>query len=182
MVQNKDYWLFVIDTDTYAGSFERELTGYCTGQIGECGIGSECAERFHEEHPEMVDVFEQLILHLPDEHGCYRPTSIYPTPGYWSDGLGTCWPDSKWGSQEAQEKYMLSMKKFKPTSSDPIGHCLAYMSVAIFFIEQPTPRIIHFLMQRVLSYTPVGSFSQTFTVTGFRIMHHVEADKLVKYL
>ncbi len=39
--EEPDHYLFVIDTDTYAGSFEREICAYVTGQIGECEVGKE---------------------------------------------------------------------------------------------------------------------------------------------
>jgi len=37
---------FIIDTNEYAGNFEREMCAYCTGQIGDCGVGEEEAEKF----------------------------------------------------------------------------------------------------------------------------------------
>ena len=180
MSQVGNYWLFVIDTDTYAGNFERSLTAWCTGQIGECGVGEEYAASFKEDHPEMIDVFEDLVIQIPDEHGCHRPTAAYPTPGYWNDGLGNHWSDEKWGSQEVQEKYMESVNKLKPMGPQPIGHYAAYQSVAIFFMEQPSQDIIKFLMQQALSYTPVGRFAQTFTITGFRVLQHIETETLVE--
>ena len=38
---NFDCWGFIIDTDQYAGNFERELCAWTTGQIGECEVGKE---------------------------------------------------------------------------------------------------------------------------------------------
>ncbi|KKK83825.1 hypothetical protein LCGC14_2789530, partial [marine sediment metagenome] len=38
--ENKsDSWIFIIDTDSYAGNFEREMCAYITGRVGECGVG-----------------------------------------------------------------------------------------------------------------------------------------------
>ena len=42
-MQNEKY-LFVIDTDSYSGNFEREMCAYCTGQIGDCEVGIEHAD------------------------------------------------------------------------------------------------------------------------------------------
>jgi len=39
-------FIFVIDTDTYAGNFERPMCAYMTGRVGECGVGEEFAEMF----------------------------------------------------------------------------------------------------------------------------------------
>lgn len=51
----------------------------------------------------MVDTFSELVESVPDDHGCRRPASIYPTPGYWNDGLGNEWPDVDWGSQKVSK-------------------------------------------------------------------------------
>lgn len=32
---------FIIDTDKYAGNFERDMCAFLTGEIGECGVGDE---------------------------------------------------------------------------------------------------------------------------------------------
>jgi len=40
---------FIIDTDQYAGNFEREMCAYLTGTVGECGVGDEFAELFSKE-------------------------------------------------------------------------------------------------------------------------------------
>ena len=32
---------FVVDTDTYAGNFEREMCAFMTGITGACGVGKE---------------------------------------------------------------------------------------------------------------------------------------------
>jgi hypothetical protein len=70
----KNGWAFVIDTDSYAGNFEREMTAYLTGIIGECEVGEELVER------EIKKKFEQYVQSVPDEHGCYRPTSCWKSP------------------------------------------------------------------------------------------------------
>jgi hypothetical protein len=42
--QDGERLLFVVDTDTYAGNFEREMCAYITGQVGECEVGEEIAK------------------------------------------------------------------------------------------------------------------------------------------
>ena len=77
--------IFVIDTDTYAGSFERELTAYITGQIGECGVGEEEQKMALKELPEVAKLwFEDNVRQVPDDGGCHRPTTIWSTPGWFS--------------------------------------------------------------------------------------------------
>jgi hypothetical protein len=71
-------YIFVIDTDAYAGSFERELTAYVTGEVGECGVGRELADLFRFECPDQ-HWFEANTCHRPDDTGCLRPTYIYPS-------------------------------------------------------------------------------------------------------
>lgn len=77
-------WIFIIDTNTYAGNFEREMCAYCTGMIGECEVGEEMTHLFEkdlelkinkydEDHP-FMDYIDDRIMH---EDGCRRPTSIW---------------------------------------------------------------------------------------------------------
>jgi len=70
------YYLFVIDTNRYAGNFEREMCAYMTGQIGDCEVGDKLAKVAEREIPEETEQFEDIIEQVPDEHGCYRPASI----------------------------------------------------------------------------------------------------------
>lgn len=87
---NSDCWLLVIDTDSYSGNFERELTAYLTGQLGECGVGDKMANIFGEDakkNKPPVD-FDDIVISEPDDRGCHRPCTIYPTPGWRNDGMG----------------------------------------------------------------------------------------------
>jgi len=45
----QDLYIFVIDTDYYAGNFERNLCAYATGYVGECGVGRQMAQQFYED-------------------------------------------------------------------------------------------------------------------------------------
>lgn len=68
-------WIFLIDTDSYAGNFEREMTAYCTGAVGNCEVGQEFAEQFTKEEPAMIDGFS--LEYRSDDSGGNRPTSIW---------------------------------------------------------------------------------------------------------
>ncbi len=78
-------YLFVIDTADYAGNFERDLCAYITGCLGKCEVGREEAELFKEETGQ--EPFEN-VMSEPDDHGCRRPVTIYPTPGWFNHGHG----------------------------------------------------------------------------------------------
>lgn len=73
---NETCYVFLIKTDSYAGNFERPMCSYATGQYGDCGVGDKEAVMFEKECPGNFD-FEDLILMVTDEHGCYRPASIW---------------------------------------------------------------------------------------------------------
>jgi hypothetical protein len=34
-------YVFIIDTEQYAGNFEREMCAYCTGILGDCEVGED---------------------------------------------------------------------------------------------------------------------------------------------
>lgn len=80
---SRELYLFVIDTNAYAGNFEREIGGYCTGCVGDCKVGGKEAGLFVEKYgEELQEVFENIISRKPDEHGCCRPVDIL---GYGED-------------------------------------------------------------------------------------------------
>mgnify|MGYP001618537458 CR=1 FL=1 len=74
-------WLFVIDTKDYAGNFERLLTAWITGVLGECGVGrEERAAARAALSPKVQKWYADHVVLCPDEHGCHRPTSIWQGP------------------------------------------------------------------------------------------------------
>lgn len=63
-------WLFVIDTDEYAGNFERELAAYVTGQCGETHGEDEAALGTREIDIGSYTWFvENIITSSDGEHG-----------------------------------------------------------------------------------------------------------------
>lgn len=174
-------YLFIIDTDSYAGSFERPLCAACTGQIGECGVGSQRAEDFEKEYPEECSGFHKIIDSQPDDHGCCRPVTIYPTPGYWNDGLGNEYPDSEWGHQHTIDTYRDSIVSHRATHLDPKtampGRHPSYQSVAILFHERPTDQQAAFMAQRAKEYVP-DRFEGSFNILGFRLVEELVEPKL----
>lgn len=75
-IPTDDCFIFVIKTDSYAGNFEREMCGYITGEVGECEMGAKEAAQFKSDYPENYE-FEDLVLRFPDDHGCYRPATMW---------------------------------------------------------------------------------------------------------
>ncbi|HMC00498.1 MAG TPA: hypothetical protein VKN14_05620 [Flavobacteriaceae bacterium] len=70
-------FILIIDTNSYAGNFERQITAFCTGMVGEYGIGDDYAKMFKEAHPDYVEEFLDIVTQWPDDHGC--PTAIWRT-------------------------------------------------------------------------------------------------------
>ena len=62
-------WTFVIDTNEYAGNFEREMCAWLTGQVGECDVGKEMAAVARAElGPKTTEYFENNIGMVADDH------------------------------------------------------------------------------------------------------------------
>lgn len=69
---NEDLYIFVVDTDIYAGNFERQMTAYVTGCVGDCGVGEKEAKMFKAVVPEdIAERIEDNIYSVADEHGCH---------------------------------------------------------------------------------------------------------------
>lgn len=74
----------IIDTNKYAGNFERDMTAYCTGQVGyDDNTGYKLAILFDKDYPGKRDdsTWDDYFEQFPDDHGCCRPTSVFRSPG-----------------------------------------------------------------------------------------------------
>ncbi len=149
-----DHYLFVVDTNAYAGSFEREMCAYITGQTGECGVGQEQAELAKQEIPDVVAQLEKLIESIPDEHGCYRPVSIFPNPRYGNDGNG----NHALLTDDNREQFPWP----------------AYNSVAICFHSIPDSGLLVVMKERAKNIAAKGAGpkgdNQTVGIEGFRFL------------
>ena len=124
-----DQIIFVIHTNSYSGNFEREMCGYVTGQVGECGVGDDMAELFVEDLGEDAqEAFAEIIGEKMDE-GCGRPCKIYETPGRLNDGMG-----NMFDAIEGAEGWP------------------AYESVAIYFDDMPSDDQIDLMKARAVEY------------------------------
>lgn len=87
MPQGSSHVLFVVDTGSYAGNFERELCAYVTGEVGDCGVGYDAAAVFKKEVQHSP--LDNLVIQLPTgDHGVYRPCELYPNPRWFNNGQG----------------------------------------------------------------------------------------------
>lgn len=72
--ESKSYSI-VVETDSYAGNFEREMCAFMTGHIGECEVGLKEQELYLLKYDPIKEITDEA-----DEHGCYRPVEIVCTP------------------------------------------------------------------------------------------------------
>jgi len=146
--------VFVIDTEQYSGNFERQMCAFLTGVTGDCGVGKEEARMFKMEvkDKKLKEEFDSIIEVCGDSHGCYRPCSIWVTPGWVNNGMG------------------VHSKKDKMEN----GEYDAYQSVGIFFFERPSDKMIELMKERASKFIEVHknkhACNQTIDITGFRII------------
>jgi|ERR1700739_755992 len=85
-------YILCLDTDQYAGNFERATTAYATGVLGDCGVGEEESTQFFAETDgvaeTILDEISDKVLQVPDDNNCFRPCAAQPTPGWVNDGHG----------------------------------------------------------------------------------------------
>ena len=116
-------WIFIVDTEQYAGNFERDMCAFMTGMVGECKVGVEEAQLFYEqiglvdedfdwsetdverdyESGHLNNPFDEFIVKKPDEYGCHRPTEMWDTPGWFNHGMGGHFEDGQ--EEEAKADY-----------------------------------------------------------------------------
>lgn len=114
----------VIDTEQYAGNFEREMCAYLTAQWGQCGVGGATATAVANEI-RHANWWKDNILKPSDEKGCKRPVSIYPTPGWFSNGMGGHYRDDPAFYDEARHAAVQAMKDYNARQNDMCRHRLA---------------------------------------------------------
>ena len=104
-------YIFVIDTNSYAGNFERDMTAYMTGIVGECGVGKEYAEIFDKEVPPVDGerLFDEYIDWRPDDRGVLRPSGCWPTKGWLRLNQEKAVRKEDWNQAEADAAYQKEM-------------------------------------------------------------------------
>lgn len=107
-------YVFVIDTEQYAGNFERALCAYVTGHAGECGVGLPESEEFGTDKQSAgltgSVIYVGSVIYEPDDHGCCRPCDIWPTPGWFNNGHAN-FRNGAAGQKRALASYKAATKK-----------------------------------------------------------------------
>lgn len=69
-MKNKIKYRLIIDTDSYSGNFEREITAYVFGLLGESEVGEEYVEFYKKETGDAEgDKYYEIIEMVYDDHG-----------------------------------------------------------------------------------------------------------------
>jgi hypothetical protein len=158
---------FVIDCDQYAGNYEREMTAYITGCIGDCGVGGELSKELSKDGI-ALGFFDDLIINEPDENGCARPCKMWDTPGWFNEGLGGNFQDGQEEEAKAfhrkaclerandlrsvHPKNAESHKQRWLEKADEFEKYPSYNSVAICMERAPTEEELNVLKSRALKY------------------------------
>src|ERR1035437_9396865 len=131
-MKNDEQYLLVLDTEQYAGSFERDMCAHITGHVGDCGVGEHTADLANESIPQFAkNWFSNNVLNkvdTEDDSPCSRPCTIWPTPGWSNNGNG---------------------KNTKLTGNQRMKYP-AYLSVAIYLEKVPPTKIWRVINNRAL--------------------------------
>ena len=104
----------IVDTDSYAGNFERQSIAYATGLVGDCGVGQgEALTASEEVSSETLKWWGKHGQQVADDHGCMRPAKIHPTPGFFNHGMGVSFPLTDEGRAAALVSYKEVVEKYE---------------------------------------------------------------------
>lgn len=189
-------YTFIIDTNQYAGNFERHMCAFMTGMIGDCGIGEEYAKMYKNCG---LSPMKELLTYKSDEHGVYRPCGIFPTPGWINSGYKNYRYvidnlDEEKALAEYNENIEKEAKKIesqiyqgkdteyskkqadqyrKNYKRDKLQKWPAYNSVGIYMVVRPTDKEIALLKERAHAFTSLKSEHPCFSsisIEGFRLL------------
>ncbi len=153
-----DYYVFIIDTDSYSGNFERAMCGYLTGIQNESTSRTDKYVEAYKEEMGIVETYEhnEHILFMPGEFG-ESPVEPFPTPGFFNDGHGTHYPEN---TEYDGDKYP------------------AYQSVGIFMDRKPTNEEIEILKERANKFKLLEDdrSDETPKVLGFRLIQRITTE------
>jgi len=167
-------WLIVVDTEVYAGNFEREMCGWMTGLVGDCGVGQRQATKALETlSQELKGWCEEHVVRVADDHGTSRPVAIHPTPGWFNDGQGNCYKEGAdpeavravyRAASEARADHTRKVYGHMPKYAERMarewienhqepGYHPVYFSVALVLAELPPFDLKEELITRAYSFT-----------------------------
>jgi hypothetical protein len=124
---NGTTYILVVDTDSYAGNFERELAGYATGiHDRERGHGDREAADAQRTAPDMVAALKaksRAVRH--DEYGMVTNT-IRATPGRLNNGMGFHYAaDDPVAMEDARTRSRQSMTEYQDRNLKDVRRRLA---------------------------------------------------------
>jgi hypothetical protein len=131
-----DRWYFIVDTDSYAGNFERELCAYVIGAAGEHGahVAGPYLKLFRMWCPvELGSLSDTRIADSGDDGTRESPCDLAPTPGWSNNGNG--------------KSYRVRPNNKRYRYKHP-----AYNSVALFLRRRPSDDELTELVKRALEF------------------------------
>lgn len=176
-------FVFVVDTDSYSGNFERELCGYVTGRWdNETHGGDQATIAQKELLPEIWEYLQNHVISCMEEHDDIpysTPVVIWPTAGWFNDGMGGHFKEGQ--EKEAFEHHIKEVAAYEKQHntklhvSKGLTKFPAYQSVGIFFDEKPPQHIVDVLKERAYKFTKEywpkhKIFGHKIDVTGFRLV------------
>ena len=153
--------VFLMDTNSYAGNFEREMYAYIGSQASD-GIGEDEAEIVMLEIPENVSLFELLVDDVVDENGYNSTFTIFPNSRYGNDGIG----NQAMLTRENQNRY----------------HWPANNSVAIYFARLPETGLVELMKNRARDFVSRGIFKLKVGIEGFRLLEQIAPYSEIKII
>lgn len=166
-------WVFVVDTDQYAGNFGREMGAYLTGRVWKyfSDVAMTLANLYKQETGDLRARQFVAILGRHESDGEHWPnyTDSWETPGWFNNGVGGHFRDGQEAEAcEHHRRYYLkeanSVNHMHPKdrkrhkqdmltrSEEPLVKCPSGMSVAIAFTERPTVEQTAILEERAKSF------------------------------
>jgi len=165
----------IVDTESYSGNFERELTAYCTGAVGDCGVGSDMSDEFFE----SGGVASDLIVYMPGVSIVNRPSGVASTPGWFNNGLGGMF---RHGCEDAalahHNAYLdgevehvdsdVEIKRINDRRVEQVRKWPAYMSVEVYLSGEPDDYFVADFCSRARRYCELNDI----VLTGFRLLKY----------
>lgn len=176
MCFDKPNYVLVIHVDRYVRDIRR-FTAYCTGFDENGFTEPECNSFVKKFGCDIHDKFDDYLCPVTDEYGFNYPCSTWETPGYFSCGYGEVYKDVPENEPIALknrnlyikteiEKYIKNatswcweksdidrdVKERRSEINEPLSKYPVAMSVAIFFVKEPTCEMIDIVKSRAKEY------------------------------
>lgn len=166
----------VIDTNSYAGNFERELCAYVTGQYGECGVGKDYAEYFSPQIAHLDWWDSHIVSRSEYRHSpCKRPTTIY-----WNDKTCSYSSVAIYVNKIPTENIMIEFaERIKEFCNN---RALLKAQLHNETIKDPNQLFLLKMMgleSKAIDLSTVGNTADLITVDGIRIFEGVKNEVLV---